>query len=147
MQARNEALFAHADAVAPVHLALGVLHTQSQSRLDLLFPDPGNFELLCRALGGSSRPAPVIPEEIGYRIESHEALDGATRIAASAAVGPDTYPLHILLGILRPWSVVRGKPGEPDQAALALAATGLNETRLRELLAQSLPEPPTRSSL
>lgn len=127
-------MFSRADAVAPAHLALGVLHTQSQATLDLFFPDPGNFEILCRALGGTSRGAPVIPEEIGYQIASHEALDGATRLAAHAPAGPDTHPIHILLGILRPWSVVRGSAASPDQAALDLAATGLGESRLRALL-------------
>lgn len=134
VQSRNEALFCHADAVGPQHLALGVIHSQSQAKLDILFPDRGNFEILCRALGGSPGPAPVIPENITYEIASYEVLDGATRLAAESPAGPDTHPLHILLGIFRPWSTLENEPAEPDQSALALAATGLGEARLRELL-------------
>lgn len=134
VQARNEALFSRAEAVAPPHLALGVIHSQSQAKLDLLFPDRANFAILCRALGGSATPAPVVPEDIGYRIASHEALDGATRVAAESPAGPATHPLHILLGIFRPWNSRQNREAEPDQAALALAATGLNEARLRALL-------------
>lgn len=134
VQARSEALFAKADAVAPKHLALGVIHSLTLPLFNLLFPDRGNFDILCRALGGSSRPAPVIPEHIDYRLSSREALDSATRLARDSPMGPDTHPLHILLGILRPWSVEQSQTAEPDQTALDLAATGLSETRLRELL-------------
>jgi hypothetical protein len=134
VQSRSEALFSHADAVGPQHLGLGVIHRLNESRLDLLFPDRGNFAILCRALGGTAKPAPVIPEHIGYQIASYEALDGATRLAAESPAGPDTHPLHILLGIFRPWSTQENQPAEPDQSALALAATGLSEARLRELL-------------
>jgi hypothetical protein len=111
-----------------------VIHTQSQRQLDQLFPDPGNYELLCRALGGSSAAAPVIARDIGYEDAAREALDGATRIAAESAVEQEVEPLHILLGLLRPWSFGLERAATPDEAALALAATGLGEARLRELL-------------
>lgn len=134
VQARNEALFTKAEAVEPRHLVLGVLHVQGVAGLARLFPDPGNLDILRRALGGSNRPAPVVPEDIGYRLSSRQALDGATRLAAESPGGPDTLPMHILLGIFRPWNAERGEPGLPDQVALDLAATGLSEARLRELL-------------
>jgi hypothetical protein len=141
VQARNEALFTRAEAVEPRHLVLGVLHLQNDSQLARLFPDPVNLDILRRALGGSRRPAPVVPEDIGYHISSREALDGATRLAAESPAGPDTLPLHILLGIFRPWSVELEAPGTTDQVALDLAATGLGETRLRELLLDAREEP------
>src|SRR5574338_251730 len=103
VQARHEALYRDAPAVAPAHLALGVIHTQTQKQLDLLFPDPGNFELLCRALGGGHDPAPVIPRDIGYLESARDALDGATRLAAGASAAGDTHPIHILLGLMHPW--------------------------------------------
>lgn len=120
--------------MAPAHLALGVIHTQSDARRNLLFPDPGNFEILCRALGGSHDPAPVIPRDIGYLDSAREALDGATREAARSIPGGDTHPLHILLGLLHPWNQAHECASEPDPAALSLAATGLGDTRLRALL-------------
>jgi hypothetical protein len=134
LQARHEALFAGSPAVGPQHLALGVIHTQSREMLQVLFPDPGNREILCRALGGSGTPAPVIPEDIGYQVSARDALEGASKIAAESAGGPDTHPLHILLGILRPWNPAADQAGSPDETALALAATGLSDSRLRELL-------------
>jgi hypothetical protein len=141
LQARHEALHTRARMVGPPHLALGVMHTQPQWRLDLLFPDRGNFETLCRTLGGSNAPAPVIPEDIGYLEAAVAVLNGAAKIAAEAAGGPATLPLHILMGMFRPWDVDRNQVGAPDQSALALAATGLSETRLRELLPVFLGHP------
>lgn len=134
VQARNEALRQEASAVAPSHLALGVIHTQTQRQLDLLFPDPGNFALLCRALGGSHDPAPVIPRDIGYLVAARDALDGATRLAAAASPDGETHPIHILLGVMHPWDWEAGQATDPDAAALSLAATGLGEGRLRDLL-------------
>ncbi|HWA56983.1 MAG TPA: hypothetical protein VG692_07005 [Gemmatimonadales bacterium] len=134
LQARHEALHQRAGAVAPAHLALGVIHTQNRARRDLLFPDPGNFEILCRALGGSHDPAPVIPEEIGYLDSARDALDGATREAARLSESGATHPLHILLGLLHPWVRTTNQAANPDQAALSLAATGLGDQRLRALL-------------
>lgn len=138
VQARNEALFRHAPAVAPSHLALGVIQTQTRRQLNLLFPDPGNFDLLCRALGGGPEPAPVIPRDIGYLDSARDALDGATRLAAAASPAGDTHPLHILLGLLHPWDWAANRPVDPDEAALSLAATGLGESRLRALLPRFL---------
>lgn len=143
LQARHEALHAHAPAVAPQHLALGVLHTQPKAVLDLLFPEAGDLTILCRALGGTDSPAPVIPEDIGYQEAARDALDGATKIAAEAPRGPATHPLHILLGILRPWNVAGDHASAPDEAALALAATGLSDARLRGLLPKVLALAPT----
>ena len=125
-------------AVGPQDLALGVLHTQDRRVLQLLLPDPASFPTLCRALGGSVEPAPVIAEDVSYEASAREALDGATRIAAAMASGPDTHPVHILLGILRPWSVDGSVPVEAGATALTLAATGLGETRLLALLPQVL---------
>lgn len=143
LQARHEALHAHAPAVAAHHLALGVIHTLPEAILQLLVPDPGHLRILCQALGGSDIPAPVIPEDIGYEDAARDALDGATKIAGEAPGGPDTHPLHILLGILRPWSAAERKGTEPCEAALVLAATGLNDARLRDLLPTVLAlEPP-----
>jgi hypothetical protein len=138
VQARNEALFRDAPAVAPAHLALGVIHTQSRKQLNLLFPDPGNFDLLCRALGGDHDPAPVIPRDIGYLDSSRDALDGATRLAAAAGADGDTHPLHILLGLMHPWNWASNHAVDPDEVALSLAATGLGESRLRALLVMFL---------
>lgn len=134
LQARHEALYVHAPAVAAHHLALGVLHTLPETILHLLVPDPGNLRILCQALGGSETPAPVIPEDIGYEEAARDALDGATRIAGEGPTRPDTHPLHILLGILRPWCAAMDHASEPGPAALVLAATGLNDARLRDLL-------------
>lgn len=111
-----------------------MIHTQTQKQLDLLFPDPGNFGLLCRALGGGRNPAPVIPRDIGYLESARDALDGATRLAAGASAAGDTHPIHILLGLMHPWDWAEGRACDPDAAALSLAATGLGEGRLRELL-------------
>ncbi len=134
LQARNEALHAGAPAVAPTHLALGVIHTQTRRQLDLLFPDPGNFDLLRRALGGQPGPAPLVPDDIGYLDSARDALDGATREAARESATGETYPLHILLGLLHPWDRGRGRGVDPDPVALSLAATGLGDSRLRALL-------------
>jgi hypothetical protein len=76
----------------------------------------------------------VIAQDIGYEDGSRDALDGATRIAAESPGEHEVEPLHILLGLLRPWSLALDSAAHPDQAALALAATGLGEARLRELL-------------
>ncbi len=134
LQARNEALHLRADAVAPAHLALGVIHTQSAARLALLFPDPGNLEMLCRALGGSREPAPLIPEDITYLDAARDALDGATIEAARLDPAGDTHPIHILLGLFHPWDQAANHAVEPDAVALTLAATGLGDSRLRTLL-------------
>jgi hypothetical protein len=80
----------------------------------------------------------MIPEDIGYHEAARDALDGATKIAAEAPLGPATHPLHILLGILRPWNAAGDHASAPDDAALALAATGLSDARLRDLLPKVL---------
>jgi hypothetical protein len=134
VQARHEALHARAAAVAPEHLALGVLHTFPQRVLDLLFPDPALLATLLRALGGGTSPAPVIAEEITYEESAEDVLGGAMKLAAEMPEGPDTHPMHILLGVLRPWSLSQDHATDPGAAALTLAATGLGETRLRSLL-------------
>lgn len=116
------------------HLALGVIHTQGSATRALLFPDPGNFEMLCRALGGSREPAPLIPEDISYLDAARDALDGATVEAARLSPGGETHPIHILLGLFHPWDQAGHHPVEPDTVTLTLAATGLGDTRLHELL-------------
>lgn len=120
--------------MAPAHLALGVIHTQPSARLRLLFPEPGHFEMFCRALGGGVEPAPLIPEDIGYLDSARDALDGATRLAAHALPGGETHPIHILLGLFHPYDRAADRASEPDIAALTLAATGLGETLVRALL-------------
>lgn len=90
--------------------------------------------MLCRALGGSRDPAPLIPEDITYLDAARDALDGATVEAARLSPGGETHPLHILLGLLHPWDQARACAVEPDAVALTLAATGLGDTRLRALL-------------
>jgi hypothetical protein len=134
IQARHEALHARALAVTPEHLALGVLHTLPQRVLDLLFPDPALLTTLVSALGGGPAPAPVIAQDISYEESAENVLGGAIKLAAEMPEGPDTHPLHILLGVLRPWSLSGDHATEPGAAALTLAATGLGETRLRSLV-------------
>jgi hypothetical protein len=124
--------------VSAQHLALGVIHTLPQATIDMLVPDPGKLRILCQALGGTDTPAPVIPEDIGYQDAARDALDGATRIAAEGPEGPATHPLHILLGILRPWNTAGGQASEPSDVALVLAATGLNDARLQALFSKAL---------
>jgi len=136
VQARHEALHAHAPAVSPEHLALGVLHTLPQSALDLLFPDPALLATLFSALGGKPSPAPVIAEDILYEESAQDVLGGAMKLAAEMPGGPETHPVHILLGVLRPWSLSEHHATEPGPAALSLAATGLGETRVRSLIAR-----------
>jgi hypothetical protein len=117
--------------VTAQHLALGVIHTVPQATIDMLVPDPGRLSILRQALGGTDSPAPVTPEDIGYQDAARDALDGATRIAAEAPDGPATHPLHILLGIFRPWNTAGGQASEPSEVALVLAAIGLNDARLQ----------------
>jgi hypothetical protein len=133
VQARHEALHRGAAGVAPAHLALGVIFTLPRPVVDLLVPHPGRQAALLRDLGGGATAAPVIARDIGYLAAARDALDGATRIAAAAAGGPATRPTHILLGILRPWSLTENRAVAPGEAARILSGAGLTEAWLASL--------------
>ena len=134
-QARHEALALGAGELLPAHLALGVLRTLTRFQRAACFTRPEEYARLCHALGATSDPAPLIPEEIPYSDDATAVMAGAIHAAAQEGPGVAVSPVHLLLGIHAPCGLEDRAPRPPSRTAAVLAEAGLDARHVRVFLA------------
>ena len=134
LQARCESLHAGSRSLGPEHVVLGVIKTISPVLRGQLFHEPAQFHALCTALGSHPARAPLCTDDIIYLTEAEEAIAGGIQAAAESGAETLVAPLHLLLGIHHPRSLIERTATTPSAVAAALTSVELGAERLRLVL-------------